>query len=122
MTVQLITHAAIQLSFLNDPVEFARLLGILVPLAVAALAKSTAPKGLKAVLNVALAALAGVIGTLVGADGEWDWGAFFDAWLNAFVVGIAAYYGVLKPTGIAPSLARNVPGIVGPSRPAPPPA
>jgi len=91
-------------AFLKDPVEFARLLGLIVPLAVALVTKKFAPSALKSVLNVALAAVAATVATVVGVDGGWDWNAFFDAWLNAFVVGIVAYYGALKPMGIADSV------------------
>ena len=95
------------MEFWNNPVEFARVLGLLAPLMVGLVTKSAASSKVKAVANVALAAVAGTVAYLVAADGGWDWGGFFNAWFNAFVTGIVAYYGFLRPTGIVPALAAK---------------
>lgn len=93
------------MEFWNDPVELARVLGLLVPLAVAFVTKSTATPQIKSVANIILSALAGVTATLVGADGGWDWAGFFNAWFNAFLTGIVAYYGAYKPIGVSGGVA-----------------
>jgi len=90
-----------------DPTNVARLIGLVVPLLVALVSKKVADGGVKGWLNVALSALAAVIATLIGADGGWAWMAFLNAWINAFIVGIAAYYGVYKPNGLTQSVTRN---------------
>lgn len=87
--------------FLNSPAEFARVLGLVVPLLVAVAAKEIASPRLKSIIHVALAGVAAVAATLVGADGSWAWGTFFNAWLNAFITGVITYYGALKPTGLS---------------------
>lgn len=101
------------MEFWNNPVEFARVLGLLVPLAVALLTRINASSAVKSVANIALSAVAATVAMIVGADGGWDWGGFFNAWFNAFLTGIVAYYGALKPMGIAPKVAANTPGFIG---------
>ena len=95
------------MEFWNNAVEFARVLGLLVPLAVAFITRSNATPAVKSVTNVILSALAGVTAHLIGANGGWDWNGFFNAWFNAFVVGIVAYYGAYRPMGIAPAVAAR---------------
>lgn len=101
------------MEFWNNPVEFARVLGLLVPLAVAMLTRSNASTAVKSVANIALSAVAASVAMIVGTDGGWDWGGFFNAWFNAFLTGIVAYYGALKPIGIAPVVALKTRGFIG---------
>jgi hypothetical protein len=89
----------------NNATEFARVLGLLIPLLIVLVTKEVADQRIRAVLSLVLAAAAGVTATLVAADGGWDWSGFFNAWLNAFIVSLVSYLGVYKPTGIAPALA-----------------
>jgi hypothetical protein len=89
-----------------DVVTVARLLGILVPILVALLTKRFASPALKAILNLVLSAVAGVVAPLLTGDTlPSSFSALFTGILNAFVISIIAYYGVLKPTGVTGAIA-----------------
>lgn len=90
---------------LNDPTAVARLIGLLVPLAVALVTKRVASQGLKGVLNALLSAIGGSVAYLVTKDNGYDFEGFVNAVASAFVVSITAYYGVYKPTGLTGSVA-----------------
>ncbi len=101
----------------------AGLIGVLIPIFVSLLAKLNAPDGVKVVLNLGLTAVAGVIGTLVASDGNFDVNAFATAWLTAFVASITAYYGGYKPLKAAQKITNATPNLgfgQGPADDAPP--
>ena len=99
---------ATPVSFLNwgNSAAAVAALGFLIPLVTALVTKHFASSQLKALVTAFLAVLTGTIGTLVALDGGWDWSGFIDNFLNAFVTAIAAYYGLLKPIGLAGSVAH----------------
>lgn len=78
--------------------------GFVVPVFVAILAKSTAPKALKAVLNAVLAAVAGLIVASLKINGAVDVYAALASVAEAALASWASYYGFWKPSGIAPSV------------------
>jgi hypothetical protein len=84
-----------------------RLLGLLIPLLTALLTKKLASQGLKAVVTLISSVLLGSIAYLVAADGGYDWEGFVNAFINAFLPAIAAYYGLWKPTGVAGTVANK---------------
>lgn len=86
------------------PTTIAALIGLAVPLLVSLLSKSHASDGIKVILNLVLTALGSVALTIVGTDGGFDFPAFINAWVAAFVTSVTAYYGAYKPSGLAPGL------------------
>lgn len=98
------------IGFLNsvDPSTAARWLGVLVPLIVGAITKKYTNPGLKAVTNVFVAAIVGSLSYLATAKG-YDFSGFVSHSAEAFISGIVAYYGLLKPTGIAGKIADAKP-------------
>lgn len=106
-------------SYLSIDVEvLARVGGLIVPILVAVLAKSTASRLLKAMANAVLSAVAGIVALAIAADGQVDvnhaFGAIFDAW----TISVASYYGLWKPSAIAAAVARVTSGIgLGASEP-----
>lgn len=93
-----------------DPVDAARWLGLLVPLIVGVISKRTANQGLKSVLNLLVSAIVGSLAYLAAADGGFDFGNFVEQTANAFLSSIVAYYGFLKPTGVAGVVANKTAG------------
>lgn len=87
-----------------DAATLTRLLGVLVPLLVAAITKKYASAGLKGFLNLLASVLVGSFAYLVAEDGGYDWTGFVNGSLDTFMTSIIAYYGVLKPTGLAGSV------------------
>lgn len=80
-------------------------IGLAVPMLVAVLAKANVPTSVKVVLNLALTAVAGAAGALIGADGSsFDLNGFASAWLAAFVASTGAYHTVYKPSGATDNL------------------
>jgi hypothetical protein len=93
--------------FALDVLTVARLLGVAVPLLVAVLAKSTAPRWLKSVSNFALTIVVGVVAPIIAGEGApANFSEFFNSLINAFVVNIVAYYGLLKPAGVTGAIQR----------------
>lgn len=84
----------------------ARLLGLFVPLVVAFITKKFASQGLKGFLNLVVSAVVGSTVYLVAEDGGYDWTGFVNGTLDTFIASIIAYYGFLKPSGIAGSVAN----------------
>jgi hypothetical protein len=89
----------------SDAALLATLAGLLVPLLVGIVTKLTAPAGLKAMINAALTALGGLVATIV--PGDFRWHPFLAAWATAWVVSVATYYGLWKPSGVAPALQQS---------------
>jgi hypothetical protein len=85
---------------LLDAQTVAFLSGIIIPLLVGLLSKVSASSGLKAILNAFLSALAGVLATVTQVDSA-NARDFVIAIISTWVVSVATYYGVWKPTGVA---------------------
>ena len=77
--------------------------GVLVPILVGVLAKLRASSALKSILNAALAAVTGAL-SAGQAEGGWSFKLFIISWGTTFAVSIASYYGLWKPTGVAPAV------------------
>ena len=92
---------------LENATTTAQLLGLVIPFLVAIVTKKVASSGLKGVLNLVLSAIAGSTVYLVAADGGYDVQGFVNATMNVFIVSIATYYGVTKPTGLTETV-QNV--------------
>lgn len=93
-----------------DAATLTRLLGLLVPLLVATITKKYASAGLKGFLNLVASAVVGSLVYLVAENGGYDWTGFVNASLDTFMTSIIAYYGVLKPTGLAGSFTNATAG------------
>jgi hypothetical protein len=94
-----------------DALTVSRWLGILVPIIVALVTKKYASSGLKSALNVVSSAVIGSVGYLVAEDGGYNLAGFLNSFFNTFLVSVAAYYGVLKPTGIAGTVTNLKPDV-----------
>lgn len=94
----------------SDAALLATLAGVVVPLLVGIVTKMAAPAGLKAIVNAALTALGGLVATIV--PGAFRWHPFLASWATAWVVSVATYYGLWKPTGVAPAIHSST-GTVG---------
>lgn len=93
---------------LSDPTSVVRIIGLLIPILTALIAKRVASQGLKATLTLVLSAITAAAAVLVSADGHsFAWQAFVNAFINTFVPAIALYYGFWKPTGLAGSVAAK---------------
>lgn len=88
-----------------DVQGLALLLGTIVPLVVALVNKSRANRALKSLSNVLLSALAAVIALWAKNDLNTDLWTSLNAFITALTASIASYYGVWKPTGVAPAIA-----------------
>lgn len=94
-----------------DVQTVARLLGIVVPILVALITKRYAQKWVKALSNILLSAVAGVLAPILAGDtAPHSLGAVFNGIVNAFIVSIVAYYGIFKPTGIVDALQNKTGG------------
>lgn len=94
--------------------------GFLVPLAVGALTKIHASRGLKAVLNLVLSAIAGGLAVAITSNGDVQLSTWIAGITQTFVVSIASYYGLWKPTGVAPAVQQGTATLgIGPSTPPP---
>jgi hypothetical protein len=100
-----------QTSTIIDAQTISLLCGVVIPLLVGLLAKINASDGLKAVINALLSALAGTLATFTqtGLGAGVDWKTLVISILSVWVVSVATYYGVYKPTGVAGSLAAATP-------------
>jgi hypothetical protein len=83
----------------SDTQLIALVCGIIIPILVGVLAKSTAAAGLKAILNAMMSGLGGLIATVV--PGSFQWKPFLVAVASTWVVSIATHFGLYKPVGVS---------------------
>lgn len=83
--------------------------GVLVPILVGIIAKLRASSSLKSILNAALSAVTGAL-SAGQVDGGWSFKVFIISWGSTFAVSIASYYGLWKPTGVAPTVQERTAG------------
>lgn len=88
---------------MSDPVtidvgHISALIGVAIPLLVGLLTKLEAPSGVKAAANALLSALAGVATQVVDAGGTFIPSEAVLSVLLTWVVSVATYYGLWKPT------------------------
>lgn len=93
----------------SDMTVYALLIGVVVPLLVGLVAKSTASPGLKSFLNFGLTALGVALAT--SNQLGFDWKPFLINFGFAWAVSIGTYYGFYKPTGVAGTVANIAPGV-----------
>lgn len=100
LNLMVTTEAGVQV--LLDAQMVSMIVGLVIPLAVGLLSKIDASSGLKAVLNALLSAVAGALAAF-SQDGFFasDLQTVLSAILTTWVVSVATYYGVWKPTGVA---------------------
>lgn len=84
--------------------------GTVIPLLVSLVTKSRADPALKAITNAFLAALAAAVVTATTAGGTIQWQVYVQNILLAWVVSVAAYHGLWKPTGAATSVSERTNG------------
>lgn len=89
---------------LLDSQAIAMIAGLVIPLLVGLVTKINASGGLRAVLNAFFSAVAGAI-AVIGTDLERaELRTFVVAIVSTWIVSVATYYGVWKPTGVAGSV------------------
>lgn len=79
--------------------------GALIPLLVGLVSKRVTSRGVKAVLNALLSAIAGGLALAIAAEGNVD---NVRSWVlsigTTWVISVATYYGFWKPTGVTPAI------------------
>lgn len=91
----------------SDMTVIALLTGVIVPLLVGLLTKINASPSIKSILNFGLSALAGVLATV--SDIDFEWKAFLVNFALTWAVSVASYYGLWRPTGVAPAVQEATP-------------
>ena len=79
--------------------------GTLVPILVALVSKLNASAAVKAILNFGFSAVVAAIALEHEAD--WNWKSFAVNFALTYLVSIATYYGLWKPTGVTGSVAAK---------------
>lgn len=82
----------------------ALLAGVVVPLLTAVVTKRLAHPGLKAFSTLVLSVIGGWLAVAVQADGVVNMETWIDGLLTSFTAATVSYYGLWKPTTIAPRL------------------
>jgi hypothetical protein len=93
----------------SDMTLFALVSGVVIPLLVALLSKLNASSTVKSVLNFGLSALSGLLIT-VNQD-SFAWKPFLVNFAFTWIVAVATYYGLWKPTGTAQKVQDVAPNV-----------
>jgi small basic protein len=93
----------------SDMTIFALLTGVIIPLIVALLTKINASPTVKAIVNLGLSALSGLLVTVNQTNFQWK--SFAVNFAFTWVVSIATYYGLWKPTGTSETVAKVAPEV-----------
>lgn len=88
-----------------DTATISILLGVVIPIVVGIVTKIDAAPGLKAVLNALLSAITGALNLVLTNEGALVWREFVTSIALAWLVSVATYYGLWKPTGVAGTVA-----------------
>lgn len=80
----------------------ARLQGFVIPVLVALITRARASQKVKALTNLVLSAVAASVAVAVAQHGQVDLQAWLSSFLWTVVTSFASYYGLWKPTGVAP--------------------
>lgn len=92
------------------------LVGTFIPILTALVTKSTAKPGVKAVTTLALSAIAAFGTEFINHEGDaFYWQGALLTTVVTFVVAVATYYGLWRPTNVAGSnsAAGRAPGLIG---------
>lgn len=81
------------------------LVGFVIPLLVGLLSRLNAPRHVKAILNFALSAAAAALSGII--PDQFYWSGFIVTFALTWATSIASYYGLLKPSGVAGSVAEK---------------
>jgi hypothetical protein len=90
-----------------DPVAITYIVGVLIPLITAIFTKEVASSRIKALFTFMQTIITGVLTGVLAVDGDLTVGMILSLVVNTLVAAVASYYGVLKPTGVAPALAAR---------------
>ena len=83
----------------SDLTLFAILSGVVIPLLVGLITKLQASSGIKAILNFGLSAITAAVA--LESEANFNWKTFAVNFALTWVVSIATYYGLWKPTGVS---------------------
>jgi hypothetical protein len=79
--------------------------GTLIPILVALVSKLNASPGLKAILNFGFSAIVAAIA--LENEASFNWRSFTINFALTYLVSIATYYGLFKPTGVTQTVAEK---------------
>lgn len=79
------------------------LVGVILPILVGIVTKHTTSGGVKAILLALLSAVSGILTEYLANPDTLNWAAAGLTWLATFLVAVATYFGVWRPTGVAGS-------------------
>lgn len=77
------------------------LVGIILPILVGIVTKTTTHAGAKAVLLALLSAVSGLLSEYMAGGDGFNWATAAITWLGTFLVAVATHFGFWKPTGIS---------------------
>jgi hypothetical protein len=100
-----------------QPLQLVHLVGALVPLLVALVTKRYAEPWVKVATNLVALALGASIVYLARDTGGYDLAGFVNAFINALVADVVAYFGALRYTAVLAIERRTADVGVGTSRP-----
>lgn len=93
-----------------DAMILALVTGTVIPIVTGIITKLSASSGLKALVSAVLAGAVAVAGYVGEWNGVGTWKQALVVGLVAFMQHAASYYGLLKPTGIAPAIQETTRG------------
>jgi len=76
------------------------LVGIVLPILVGIVTKTTTHPGMKAVLLALLSAVSGLLSEYMAGGAGFNWATAAITWLGTFMVAVATHFGFWRPTGI----------------------
>jgi len=100
VVLALIRHTAVHL----DIGLINTLTGFVIPLVVGLVTHAKAPRWLKSVMNALLSAIAGGLAVALSANGTVQLSTWLVSIAQTFVISVATYYGLWKPSGVAPAV------------------
>lgn len=93
-----------------DVTVVAFIVGTVMPLLTAVLTKLSASSGIKAIVNLALSAGAGVLALFTASGGKTTWYEIVGAVVAAYLASGVSYQNLWKPLKVAPALQESTQG------------
>lgn len=108
-----VTNARLDVNFLTF------LIAVGIPILTALVTKSSASSAVKSIVTVTLVVATTAVQRALAANGVVNLKTFATTALVTWIIAIATYYGLLKPTGVTPAVSAAAPnfGIGSPNQP-----
>lgn len=100
-----------QLEVVFTPNWIGLLIGVVLPIAVGLVTKTTTSASTKGVLLAFLSMLNGILteyADVLANGGSYDWGTALYTWGGSFVIAVATHFGLWKPTGTSGAAQRSL--------------